>query len=67
MMDLITLIVFEYNPDMPLFYIIEPKDGGFHTRQISNEEVLDKLDHYSNYITDEYYRNAAKKGNYKLL
>ena len=67
MMDMITLIIFEYDKDMPLFYIIEPKNGGYHTRQISSEEALDKLNHYSNYITDEYFKNAAKKGDYKIL
>ena len=67
MMDMITLIIFEYDPKMPLFYIIEPKDGSFHVRQIDSEEMLYKLSHYSNYITDEYFKNAAKKGDHKIL
>lgn len=67
MSDLITLIIFEYNHNRPLFYILEPYDDGFHIRQIDSEEMLDKLSHYSNYITDEYFKNAAKKGDHKIL
>ena len=67
MRDLITLIIFEYNHNRPLFYILEPYDDGFHIRQIDSEEMLDKLSHYSNYITDEYFKNAAKKGDHKIL
>ncbi len=67
MRDMITIILVEYNPDLPIFYIIEPTEDGFYTRQIDSEEVLEKLSHYSNYVTDEYFKNAARKSSYRII
>lgn len=67
MKDIINIILIEYDPDMPIFYIMEKVGENYHIRTISNEEVLDKLSHYCNYVTDEYFKNAAMKTGYKLF
>ena len=67
MKDIINIILIEFDPEIPIFYIMEKQGNNYHIRPIDNEEVLDKLSHYSNYVTDAYYENAAKKSKYKLF
>ena len=67
MKDIISIILIEYDINMPVFYIMEKLGDNYHIRPIENEEVLEKLDHYKNYVTDEYYRTAAQNNSYKLF
>ena len=61
MRDIINIIKVDLDVDESIFYIMEKEDDHYHIRLSSNEEVLEKLEQYSNWIIYEYFRNAAKK------
>ena len=62
MKDVITLILVEYKSIPPMFFILEKEKNkdNYHIRDIDKNEVLEKLNEYSNWQVDEYYRNKAK-------
>lgn len=62
MKDIINIILIEYSSDISMFYIMEKVGENYQIRPIDSEEVIDKLSYYKNYVTDEYFLNAAMNG-----
>ncbi|MEE3342571.1 MAG: hypothetical protein VZS44_00590 [Bacilli bacterium] len=62
MKDNINLILVEYHNIPPIFFILEKEQNkdNYHIREIDKNELLEKLDEYSNWQVDEYFRRKAK-------
>ena len=60
MKDIINLILVEYDNMPPLFFIMEKIDKNYQIREIAKDEVLEKLELYSNWRVDEFFKNKAK-------
>ena len=59
MRDLINIIMIEYENLPTIFYILEKVGKNFKIRSIEVKEVLEKLDEYSNWSVDYYFRTRA--------
>ncbi len=57
--DIITIILVEPLGLPSLFYIMEKVDGHYQIRESNSEEVLNKLEIYSNWEVNEYFKNKA--------
>lgn len=61
MKDIINIVLVEYKNLPPVFYILEKIDNNFKVRYADVKEILDKLEEYSNWQVDYYFRNRANK------
>ncbi len=60
MKDIINIILIELDNLPPMFYLMERKeDGCYRIDETTPEVVKEKLEHYSNYVTDQYFYDAA--------
>ena len=60
MKDIINIILVEFYKELPIFYIMEKIGDNYKIRESTGEEVLDKLNQYSNWRVEEYFRTAAE-------
>ena len=69
MEEIINLVFVEYENYPPVFYIVERVDNNYKIREISKEEMKEKLDEYDNWKVGNYFRNKidAYCGNKTIL
>lgn len=61
MKDIINLVLIEYGNLPPIFYILEKVDNNYKFRSIELKEVEEKLDQYTNWNVEYYFRNKVEK------
>ena len=57
MKDIINLAIIEYENFPPIFYIIEKVGNNYKMREISINEMREKLNEYDNWKIGDYFRN----------
>ena len=61
MKDMINIILIENDLLLPIFYIMEKVGDNFKIRPIQANEVIEKLDEYSNWQIDYRFRGPAER------
>jgi hypothetical protein len=61
MKDLINIILIEMDNYPPVFYVMEKVDGFYRTNPKEPAEVEKIMEQYSNFMIDEYWKDAVKR------